>query len=58
MPVRDRAAVVAEALARDIADVLSTVARTELKRRIEEILRDEFADERAQGVADRELPDP
>jgi hypothetical protein len=58
MSVRDRAALVAEALARDIADTLSTVARNQLKQRIEEILRDEFADQRAQGVADRELPDP
>jgi hypothetical protein len=59
MPVTDRAAVVAEALAQ-IVDVLTTttVARTELRRRITEILRDEFAEERWQGVVDRTLPDP
>ena len=34
------------------------VARTELKRRIIDALRDEFADERQQGVANRELADP
>ena len=60
MPVTDRAAVVAEALVSEIVDVLTTttVARTELRRRITEILRDEFAEERWQGVVDRTLPDP
>lgn len=51
---RDRAARVAETLVAELV----TVARTELKRRILEALRDEFADERQQGVANRELPDP
>ena len=36
----------------------TTVARTELRRRITEILRDEFAEERWQGVVDRTPPDP
>jgi hypothetical protein len=59
MPVTDRAAVVAEALVSEIVDVLTTTtARTELRRRIAEILRDEFAEERWQGVVDRTLPDP
>ena len=59
MPVTDRAAVVAEALVSEIVDVLTTtVARTELRRRITEILRDEFAEERWQGVVDRTPPDP
>ena len=60
MPVTDRAAVVAEALVSEIVNVLTTttVARTELRRRITEILRDEFAEERWQGVVDRTLPDP
>jgi hypothetical protein len=58
MPVTDRAAVVAEALVSEIADVLTTVALTELRRRITEILRDEFAEGRRQGVVDRTLPDP
>ena len=59
MPVTDRAAVVAEALVSEIVDVLTTttVARTELRRRITEILRHEFAEERWQGVVDRTLPD-
>jgi len=60
MPVTDRAAVVAEALVSEIVDVLTTttIARTELRRLITEILRDEFAEERWQGVVDRTLPDP
>jgi hypothetical protein len=60
MPITDRAAVVAEALVSEIAVVLTTttVALTELRRRITEILRDEFAEERQQGVVDRTLPDP
>ena len=58
MPVTDRAAVVAEALAQ-IVDVLTTttVARTELRRRITEILRDEFREERQQAAADCAPPD-
>ena len=36
----------------------TTVARTELRRRITEILRDEFAEGRWQGVVDRTPPDP
>jgi hypothetical protein len=41
-------------------DVLTTttVACAELRRRITEILRDEFAKERWQGVVDRTPPDP
>ena len=60
MSVRDRAAVVADALVNELVDVLTTttVARTELRRRITEILRGEFAEERWQGVVDRTLPDP
>ena len=60
MPVTDRAAVVAEALVSEIVDVLTTttVARTELRRRITEILRDEFREERQQAAADRAPPDP
>ena len=59
MPVTDRAAVVAEALVSEIVDVLPPPSpRTELRRRITEILRDEFAEERWQGVVDRTLPDP
>ena len=54
----DRAARVAETLVAELVEVMVTVARTELKRRIIEALRDEFADERQQGVANRELPDP
>jgi hypothetical protein len=34
-----------------------TVARTEFRRRITEILRDEFSAERQQGVADRGVDD-
>ena len=56
MPV-DRAAVVAEALVAELVATLTILARTELKRRITEILRDEFADERRHVVADREPPD-
>jgi hypothetical protein len=54
----DRAARVVETLVAELVEVMVTVARTELKRRIIEALRDEFADERQQGVANRELPDP
>jgi hypothetical protein len=54
----DRAARVAETLVAELVDVMVTIARTELKRRIVEALRDEFVDERQQGVANRELPDP
>jgi len=60
MPVTDRAAVVAEALVSEIVDVLTTttVARTELRRRITGILRDEFREERQQAAADCAPPDP
>jgi hypothetical protein len=54
----DRAARVAETLVAELVKVMVTVARTELKRRIIDALRDEFADERQQGVANRELADP
>ncbi len=54
----DRAARVAETLVVELVDVMVTVARTELKRRITEILRDEFVDERQEAAANRELPDP
>ena len=54
----DRAARVVETLVAELVEVMVTVARTELKRRIIEALRDEFADERQQGVANRELADP
>jgi hypothetical protein len=54
----DRAARVAETLVAELVEVMVTVAGNELKRRIIEALRDEFADERQQGVANRELPDP
>ncbi len=46
MSVRDRASVVADALVRELVDVVTTVIRTEFRRRITEILHDEFADER------------
>ena len=36
----------------------TTVACTELRRRITEIVRDEFAEERWQAAADRTPPDP
>ena len=58
MSVRDRAAVVADALVSEIVTAISTMVDTELRRRITEILRDEFADERRHVVADRQLPDP
>ena len=54
----DRAARVAETLVAELVEVMVTVARTELKRRIIDALRDEFAAERQQGVANRELADP
>jgi hypothetical protein len=48
----DRAARVAETI---INLIFATAGREEasLRRRIEELLRDEFSDERRQGVADR-----
>jgi hypothetical protein len=56
--IRDRASVVADALVTELVTVMTTVARTELRRRIVEILRDEFEEERQQVAAERELPDP
>jgi hypothetical protein len=53
----DRAARVAETLVAELVDVM-VIARTEFRRRITEILRDEFSAERQQGVADRGVDDP
>jgi hypothetical protein len=50
MSIRDRASVVADALVAELVITLTTIARTELKRRITEILRDELADERETKV--------
>jgi hypothetical protein len=47
--MRDRAARVATA----IEMLIATVRGHERRQRIENLLRDEFADERHQGVADR-----
>jgi hypothetical protein len=54
MMVRDRAAHVALAIGNLVDTVRHDVLRgDELRRRIEDLLREEFADERRQGVADR-----
>jgi len=37
---------------------MTTIIRTEFRRRFTEILRDEFREERQQAVADRAPPDP
>jgi hypothetical protein len=54
---RDRATVVTQVLVDALVDVMTTIIRTEFRRRITEILRDEFSAERQQGVADRGVDD-
>ena len=54
---RDRATVVTQVLVDALVDVMTTITRTEFRRRITEILRDEFSAERQQGVADRGVDD-
>jgi hypothetical protein len=50
----DRASIVARA----VVDLLATTIRTgEFPKQLEQLLRDEFADERREAAADRELPD-
>jgi hypothetical protein len=58
MSMTDRAAIVAGALVDEFIDTLVKVAHPELQRRIADILRDEFSQERQQGVEDSRLPDP
>jgi hypothetical protein len=40
-----------------ILQVVATASRRRLRQAIEAYLRDKFADERRQAMADRELPD-
>jgi hypothetical protein len=49
----DRAA----AVTRVILEIVKQTRGAELRRHLEELLREEFADERRQAVADRSLPD-
>jgi hypothetical protein len=54
----DRAAVVARAVTELLIDTMhKEFDPREFYRRLEQLLRDEFADERRQALADRELPD-
>jgi hypothetical protein len=54
----DRATVVARVAMRLLIDTLNKeFTPTEYRARLEALLRDEFADERRQAMADRELPD-
>jgi hypothetical protein len=56
--MRDRATTTARAAMRLLIDTLNKESTpTEFYQRLEAILRDEFADERRQAMADRELPD-
>jgi len=56
--MRDRAAVVARAAMELLIDTMhEEFSPMEFYRRLETLLRDEFADERRQAVADREPPD-
>jgi hypothetical protein len=41
-----------------LVDAMTTIIRTESRRRFTEILRDEFREERRQAAADRAPPDP
>lgn len=54
----DRATLVARAAMELLIDTThKEFSPREYCRRLEQLLRDEFADERRQAVADRELPD-
>ena len=53
---RDRATVVTQVLVDALVDVMTTIIRTEFRRRFTEILRDKFREERQQAAADRARP--
>jgi hypothetical protein len=55
--MHDRAATVAPAVMRLLIDTMhGKLSPMEFFRQLEQLLRDEFADERRQAMADRELP--